>query len=367
MDWAKVFRRRLARHHLTEPTDSLVTAAADVCGVHAQVMSGAEVALGLRVAGTTRADVRAALADGELVKTYGMRGTVHLFPAAEESLWMAALAHAPIPRPTLPEPARMTDAEVDAVIAAIADALDGQALTIDELNAGVVERAGHWAGELVLPGFDGLWPKWRSVIQLAAYRGALRFGPDRGRKVTYTRPDQGDPLDGGTALAEVACRYLRAYGPVTHQQFARWLGMAPAGAATLFAALGDRVRPVEDAWRLDEPADEVRPCGVRLLPYFDCYTVGSHPRDRVFPGQAYERALSRGQAGTVPVVLIDGVVAGIWHQKRSGKRTAVTVEAFTRLTRKQSAEVESQVARIGEIMEAVPTLTFGEVTAGRHL
>ncbi|WP_436492081.1 winged helix DNA-binding domain-containing protein [Actinokineospora sp. HUAS TT18] len=359
-----MFRRRLARHHLTTPTDSLVTAASDVCGIHAQVMSAAEVSLGLRVAGATRVGVRAALAAGDLVKTYGMRGTVHLFPAAEEALWMAALDGAVL-RPNLPGPARMTDAEIDTVITAIGDALTGRALTIDELSAEVVERAGPWAGELTLPGFNGFWPKWRSVIQLAAYRGVLRFGPDRGRKVTYTRPEQRERPD--HALIEVCLRYLRAYGPVTPQNFARWVGMAPAEAVRLFAALGDRVRPTGDGVELDEPADEPPPCGVRLLPYFDCYTVGSHPRDRVFPGVAAERALSRGQAGTVPVLLVDGVVAGIWHQKRSGTRTAVTVEAFGRLTKKQSAEVEAQAARIGEITEATPTLTFGGVTAGKHL
>ena len=45
---------------------------------------------------------------------------------------------------------------------------------------------------------------------------------------------------------------------------------------------------------------------MRLLPYFDAYVVGSHPREVVFPGRAYERALSGGQAGNFPVVLVDG-------------------------------------------------------------
>ena len=45
------------------------------------------------------------------------------------------------------------------------------------------------------------------------------------------------------------------------------------------------------------------PRGVRLLPYFDAYTVGCHPREQLFPGLAAQRALSRGQAGNVPVLL----------------------------------------------------------------
>ena len=63
------------------------------------------------------------------------------------------------------------------------------------------------------------------------------------------------------------------------------------------------------------------PHGVRLLPYFDAYVVGCQPRELLFPGRAAERALAGGQAGNYQVLLIDGVVAGVWHQRRSGRRS----------------------------------------------
>jgi hypothetical protein len=95
--------------------------------------------------------------------------------------------------------------------------------------------------------------------------------------------------------------------------------------------------------------------------------VGSHPRELVYPGVAAERALSNGQAGTVQVLTVDGVVAGVWHQKRSGRKVALTVEAFGVLTRAQLAQVEEQATRVGEILEAVPVLTLGPVANGKHL
>ena len=106
--------------------------------------------------------------------------------------------------------------------------------------------------------------------------------------------------------------------------------------------------------------------GIRLLPYFDPYQVGSHPREQLFPGRAAERALARGQAGNFPVLLVDGVVGGVWHQKRSGKRIAVTVEPLVRLTARQLAELQAQVQRVGEILEGTAQLTIGEVTVGPH-
>ena len=41
-------------------------------------------------------------------------------------------------------------------------------------------------------------------------------------------------------------------------------------------------------------------------------------RDRLYPGPAAARALTpSGQAGNYPVLLVDGVVGGLWHQRRS--------------------------------------------------
>jgi hypothetical protein len=70
----------------------LVETVRAVGGIQAQVLSAAELAIGARVADITRQDVRAALWEQHtLIKTYGPRGTLHLLPADELPLWMAAL------------------------------------------------------------------------------------------------------------------------------------------------------------------------------------------------------------------------------------------------------------------------------------
>ena len=106
---------------------------------------------------------------------------------------------------------------------------------------------------------------------------------------------------------------------------------------------------------------------VRLLPYFDAYTVGCQPRELLFPGRAAKRALTpSGQAGNFPVLLIDGTVAGVWHLHRSGRKLAITVEPFDKLTVSQRRDLNEQVERIGEFREGQPQLTIGTVTAGGH-
>jgi DNA glycosylase AlkZ-like len=98
----------------------------------------------------------------------------------------------------------------------------------------------------------------------------------------------------------------------------------------------------------------------------DAYAVGCHPRELLYPGRAADRALSRGQAGNFPVLLIDRTVAGVWHQRRSGRNIDITVEPLKELTAAQRGELDEQAERIGEILEGKPRLAIGIVTAGRH-
>jgi winged helix DNA-binding protein len=210
---------------------------------------------------------------------------------------------------------------------------------------------------------------------VATSRGALCFGPERGRRTTYTSPRRWlpgfRPAAAGEAVPWLVRRFLWAYGPATPAQFARWLG-APAGwASVAFAGQPDveevdfdGVVAVRNAG--DDEATVAEGGGVRLLPYFDAYLIGCRPRSELFPGRAGERALNGGQAGNVPALLVDGRVAGVWHQRRSGRRISVTVETLEPLSRRCRSRLDAEVRRIGHILEGTPSLTLGKVTVGAH-
>jgi hypothetical protein len=176
-----------------------------------------------------------------------------------------------------------------------------------------------------------------------------------------------------SALPELVRRYLHAYGPATPAQFAQWLAAPRRWASDVFGAMGDGLQQVEldgsPAWLLagDTVIPPGCPPGVRLLPYFDAYPVAGQPRALLYPGRAAQRALSRtGQAGTFPVLLIDGVVQGVWHQRRSGRAIDVTVEPIGTLTGAQRRRLDDEVARLGDFLAATPRLTIGPVSAGSH-
>jgi hypothetical protein len=375
--WAGVTARRMRRHGLVPPYaagTSLADVAGTICGAHAQVLSAGEVSLALRVDGATRADVRRALWDERsLVKTFGPRGTVHLLTTRDLARWCAALSEVPRHSP-FADGVRLEPEQLDQVVDAIGRALADAELTTDELDEALVADLGPWVGERVMPAFQDLWPRWRQAVGVAAHRGVLCFGPDRGRRVTYTNPQRFldlAPVPGAEAAEWLAHGYQHAYGPATAESFARWLAAPAAWAGEVFdrAGLGElevegevvRANP-DDDW-----TEDVSPGGVHLLPYFDAFVVGSQPRDRLYPGRAATRALApSGQAGNHPVLLVDGVVAGVWHQKVSGRRVTVTVEPLGTLTRAQHRQLEERVERLGEIHGARAELVVGEVTVGPH-
>lgn len=350
-----------------------------MCGAHAQVPSAAEVSIALRLHGVTRADVQEALwGDHSLIRTFGPRGTVHLLPAAELALWCGALGA--VPAPVQPDPgARLSPERTEELVLAIGAVLAGAELTVDELSGALADRVGAWAVDPVLPAFGTVWPRWRQTVAVAAHRGVLCFGPNRGRKTTYTNPRRWlpgfAPAPPAEALAWLLDRYLYAYGPATPAHLARWLAATPGWARRLFEA-GDLTEVTVEgsrAWTTtgdvggsgSRPGDPAR--DVLLLPHFDAFAVGSQPRELLFPGAARQRALSRsGQAGNFPVLLVDGVVAGVWQQKRTGRAVAITVEPLRPLTARRQRQLAEQADRMGEILRARPTLTIGTLDVGAH-
>jgi hypothetical protein len=310
LTWRGVTARRMDRHALAEPAADLSPAgiAGVLCGAHAQVPSAAELSIGRRIAGATRADVRRALwQDRTLVKTFGPRGTIHLLPTADLPMWTGALSALPPSVPTHPEGVRFTSRQADEVIAAIGDALADDELTVDELTEAIADRAGPWAVEPTMEAFQGRWPRWRQLTSTAAHRGMLCFGPDRGRKVTYTNPHRWLPgfatADGDAALRKLVTRYLYAYGPATPAHFAIWLSIPPRYAAGLFGQLAGELEHVEldgePAWTTaGDTATPPRPHrGIRLRDHGWPYQPRPEPpppRSRSAPGGPLGR-FCRGQ------------------------------------------------------------------------
>lgn len=365
--------RRVARSWLSERAsgDQLAAIAGALCGVHAQVQASAELQLAARVEGVVRADVRAALWEQRaLVKAWTVRGTLHLHPAEELPLWFAArraaLGSADRGLPAWRDPAGELHAaldagEVDAVGAAVWDALDGRLLLRDELAAEVVKRVGAAPRKRLRSGF-------------AFFLGDLCQGPPQGSRITLVRPDQWidgwqEVADEREALREVCRRFLRTYGPARPADFRQWFSAANLGAAEARALFDDLAADLEevgvDGRRSfvlagDRTFPDPSP-HVRLLPEYDVYVMGFRERDRLVPEPV--RALiatdGRGRYGGpagVRLVLVDGIAAGLWQRRRRGRRIELGVRLAHRLGRAGRAELQREAERLGAFLGLEPVL-----------
>ena len=314
--------------------------ASRLCGLHAQLMSSAELTAWARVEGLDRDAIRRALwEERTLVKTWAMRGTLHLLPAHELPLWHAALNTS---RRFLRESAwkkyyGITLKELDQITEAIGTALDGHILTREELAQEVsrITRKRAFGPKVALSG-------WGTLLRPAAFTGLLCFGPSAGQLVRFTRPGswldcEMKTVDPQTATAEITRRFLGAFGPATYNDLARWwTGGGVSTARAWIAALADEVRPVDlegtQAWILAVHARDLRELetakSVRLLPGFDQYVIGaSFHAERLLPGKA-RISVYRPQGWIAPVLLVNGFMQGTWRYEIKGGCVKVFVEPF---------------------------------------
>jgi hypothetical protein len=355
---ARVRLARLAAQRLTDATrlgaDPAAIARA-VCGVQAQSMSAARLAIRVRSQGMTSVDVDAAVAQQRsVVRTWLMRGTLHLV-ASEDVRWLVALLGSLI---DAREERRRAQLDLDAAlcargVAAMRRALAGGPMTRHQLRERLIARGLPIAatGQAMI-----------HLIAHAAHRAVICYGPPHGRTDTYVLMDDWVPQAavprGDAALAELARRYLAGYGPAGVQDLASWsgvsMGWARAGMAAIESELSEVGGSSGTLWTLRRlqstggPPPRRRRAEVRLLPSWDTYTLGYRSRDSMLDPQFS----SRFQGGGIlyPSLCVDGQLEGIWRLDARRRELAVEIQPFESVQASLAGGIDQEVAAIGRFL-----------------
>lgn len=370
LSWRQVNAWRLSQHYLLQRADrkQLLEVVTRIGGVQAQLMSAAEWSLGARVEGLAPADVQNGLwRNRTLIKTWAMRGTLHLLAADEFPLYVAARAAHTIRRPPSYYTYHgVTPAELDAIIEGIPKTLNDVPMTREQLADALANRARKpKLREVLLSG-------WGALLKPSAFRGDVCFGPNQGQNVTFVRPSQWigewQPIEPQPALKEMARRYLNAYGPATADDFARWWGIQAGPAKKVFRSLGDEIEAVDvegwKAWALTSTLEQLKTLravrSVRVLPQFDTYTVGVSRDCEPILLKKYKSRVYRPQGWISAVVLIDGRMEGIWGYDVQRSRISIQVEMFTPPTASIKRGIQAEAKRLGDSLGSEVELAYAQ-------
>jgi hypothetical protein len=293
--------------------------------MQAQDVASVLWSLGVRLPALTLDDVNEALERREAIRTWPMRGTVHLVPPADahwmlEVMGVRALAGAAKRRETI----GLSEQTAERGVEVLGTVLKGRRLTRAECLTALADAGVTLTGEM---GYHLLW--------YASQKGVTCIAPHVGKEQTFALLDEWVPEprrpEREQALGIIATRFFRSHGPATRADLARWTGLTMTDVKAGIAAAGDQLTTVrvDGTEMLADPAVlDTAPAAHdwAALPGFDEYILGYKDREMMVD-PSHMSAIVPGGNGVFKSTLVrGGRVVGTW--KRTLGKKAVTIDMF---------------------------------------
>jgi Winged helix DNA-binding domain len=353
--------RRLSAQSIVDPSQgSAVDVVERMLAFQAQDFAGALWSIGLRSAGSTEATVLAALASGDIVRSWPMRGTLHIVPARELG-WMLATTS---PRMTAVTAKRRRDLGLSD-----ADLDDCRRVAETALTTNLTFTRRELLERFRLAGIPTTGQRGAHILVHLAQLGVIVFGPVDGTEHTFalldrwvTNPRQ---LDADEALGEFARRYVSGHGPATMRDFAWWASLTltqarrgievaqSSGGGSVFERL-----EVDGVEYFAAPGVAEAASALVLLPGFDEYLLGYQDRSAALHLDHAQRIVPGGNGMFMPTIVADGEVVGTWRRTRKTKQVEVEPQPFAPLSARATARFARAAGHYGEFLES-PVVVVG--------
>lgn len=284
-------------------------------------------AIGARLQSPTVEAVENAIAAGDILRTWPMRGTIHWVPA-EDAKWMVALCAGRVANAHM---RRLQELELTE------DVLSRSRDIFTEVLSG---RRCLSRGELLQQvedaGISMAAQRGYHVLTYHAQQGLLCIGPMAGKQQTYVLLDEWAPnprdLSGDAALAEFANRYFASHGPATEYDFARWTGLTVTDSRraielTTVPLITQEIAGVTH-WLTEETADSTGDNDVYLLAGFDEFLLGYKDRDPILLPEHANKIVPGNNGVFKPIIVVDGLIVGTWQRKLAKKAVDISIDLF---------------------------------------
>ena len=338
-------RALLARQLLLERSKLPLTRALDrIGGIQAQYAPSAYIGLWSRLEAFELGDLTHALERRRAVQGTLLRSTIHVVSAGD--YWAFALGSRTarqeawlrfdkkhLSRKDMESTAKAAK-KVLAEGVAHRDALLELARRRDpERPTHLWNGAGAWV-ELVRAPPSGTWERRRADLYALAedWLGAPNVTPQQGVELLLRR-------------------YLGGFGPARLADAASWSGVALADLQRAAESLplrrfrDEEGRELVDLPRAPLPAGSAR-APVRFLPTWDA-TLLVHARGtQILPEDYRPLVFDTKTPHSTPTFLVDGQVAGKWKVERKGRKAALSLEPFARLSAAARRELKEEAGRL---------------------
>jgi hypothetical protein len=305
-------------------------------------------AVAVRTPGATEHAVEESLERRELVRTWPMRGTLHLM-AAEDARWMTELLTPKVITglATRYRQLGLDDAVFDRCRAAFEEALQG--------GRQITRPAAH----VLLDGI-GIPPGVgrNHILGHLCMRCVLVGASRQGRQPTFALFEEWAPAAGSLpreeALAHLARRYFPSHGPATEQDLQWWSGLTLRQIREAIALVaGDLEETVVDGvsyWSGPGTVPSLDPAAIHLLPSFDEYLLGYRDRSASLD-RAHATGVNPGGNGMFnPLVVIGGRVRGTWKRTIKPDAVEIVTTPFHRFTKREDRAIAAEAERYGAFL-----------------
>lgn len=349
----------LSRQHLSQPAKQASAVVRDLVAVQAQHTWIVPIALWARTADPAQDWIdRALLEKKTLVRTWCLRGTVHVLRSCDLAMVVQAVGdrQASEHEHFMKTRRGIEATQIRRMERAVMRALAKGALSRSDLHRAAPELAKTKGAS------------WGLDVRSLAFTGDLVFADSQGAESRFARRDvwlpdlEWEPPSPEEARRELLVRYLAGYGLATMQDFAHWTGLKMKDVRAAFEACEGDIVPAEvEGWRgtlylraqdeekVGEVDSEMR--DVCLLPKFDSLLMAYRDKMRFLDEDRRSRVF-RPAAEVEAVVLVRGKAAATWRMKRKGDSLTLTVFPFDRLRRGEQSGVRDASQRLATFLGA---------------